>query len=86
VNSSPFDLVFVFVFFAVWLVFGGSLVVMIIVALKDRNQSGLSRFLGGSFLLEPYNRRYFRIFLAAFASLMCLAAIYNILFATGQIG
>jgi hypothetical protein len=72
------------VVFVVWLVAAWAMLMMVVAALKDREQRSFGWFLGGSFLLANYNRKHFRIFAASVAVGIAVAVVFNVLLLTGH--
>jgi hypothetical protein len=71
--------------FLVWLAAAWSMLMMVITALQDREHRSLGWFLGGSFVLANYNRKYLRIFAACIAVGIAGAIAFNLLTFTGRV-
>lgn len=72
------DTVFAIWFAAGWLVFAWALLMMLWGAFRAGGLS-VSTYLGGTFLLTNYNRKYFRVFLCAFGWCLLGAISYLVL-------
>jgi hypothetical protein len=79
------DTVILALLFVPWLVAAWALVMMLVTALKDREDFTLGWLFGGSFVFRKYNRKYLWIFGAAVAVDVGVAILYNILFLTGHV-
>lgn len=84
-GNEPMESTVVAAVFLVWLVAAWAMLMMIVTGLKDREQRSLGWFLGGSFLLANYNRKYFRIFAACVAAAITVVIVINVLLLTGRI-
>jgi hypothetical protein len=71
--------------FLVWLVAAWDMIMMVIAALKDRERRHLGWFLGGSFLMTSYNRRYLWIFATCVGVGTAVVAAFNALLLTRHI-
>jgi hypothetical protein len=71
--------------FLVWLVAAWAMIMMVIAALKDRERRHLGWFLGGSFLMTSYNRRYLWIFATCVGVGTAVVAAFNALLLTRHI-
>jgi hypothetical protein len=79
------DTVILALLFVPWLVAAWAMVMMLVTALKDREDFTLGWLLGGSFVLERYNRKYLWIFGAAVAVDVGIGILVNVLYLTGRI-
>ena len=71
--------------FLVWLVAAWAMLTMVVAGLNDRDRRSLGWFLGGSFVMASYNRKYLRIFAACIGVGVALWAVFMSLFLTGHI-
>jgi hypothetical protein len=79
------DTVILALLFVPWLVAAWAMVMMLVTALKDREDFTLGWLFGGSFVLERYNRKYLWIFGAAVAVDVGIGILVNVLYLTGRI-
>ena len=77
------QLLFIF-FLSIWLVAAWTMIRMIVAALRAGERS-VGRFLFGSFVLEPYNRKNLWVFVGCVAIGSMVVIVVNILWATGHI-
>ncbi len=71
--------VFIAMTLVLWLIAMWAMVMMLTTTLKNRDQFRLGWLLVGTFVLEPYNRKYFWTFAGALAVWAAIVILYIVL-------